>query len=164
MPTMRPMRVTRRRLPAPFSLAPMLSTRPQTIAFNEANARLAKALQQLIGAGVLAQTRLVICTKGGYLPFDGAPPRDVRRYVEETFVKPGIAELRRHRRRQPLHDAGVFAEPVGPVAAETCSSIVLTFITFTIRSRSLAQFQRKSFMLDCKAAFERSRKLARMGS
>src|ERR1051326_6400821 len=36
---------------------------------------------------------LVICTKGGYLPFDGAPPRDVRRYVEETFVKPGIASF-----------------------------------------------------------------------
>jgi aryl-alcohol dehydrogenase-like predicted oxidoreductase len=34
---------------------------------------------------------LVICTKGGYLPFDGAPPRDVRSYVAETFVKPGIA-------------------------------------------------------------------------
>ena len=25
------------------------------------------------------------------MPFDGAPPRDVRAYVEETFVKPGIA-------------------------------------------------------------------------
>src|SRR5438067_1278436 len=34
---------------------------------------------------------LVICTKGGYLPFDGAPPRDVRGYVEENFVRPGIA-------------------------------------------------------------------------
>ena len=33
----------------------------------------------------------MICTKGGYLPFDGAPPRDIRRYVEDTFVKPGIA-------------------------------------------------------------------------
>src|SRR5262249_49869345 len=25
--------------------------------------------------------------------FDGAPPRDVRKYVEETFVKPGVAEF-----------------------------------------------------------------------
>jgi len=35
-----------------------------------------------------SQTRdeIVICTKGGYLPFDGVPPADVRRYVEETFV------------------------------------------------------------------------------
>lgn len=34
---------------------------------------------------------LVICTKGGYLPFDGAPPRDVRAYVEDNFIKTGIA-------------------------------------------------------------------------
>lgn len=38
-----------------------------------------------------ARDELVICTKGGYLPFDGAPPRDVRQYVEENFIKPGIA-------------------------------------------------------------------------
>ena len=33
----------------------------------------------------------VVCTKGGYLPFDGAPPRDVRGYIEENFIAPGIA-------------------------------------------------------------------------
>ncbi|HEU4833014.1 MAG TPA: aldo/keto reductase, partial [Pyrinomonadaceae bacterium] len=33
------------------------------------------------------------CTKGGYLPFDGAPPRNVREYFTETFVKPGIASF-----------------------------------------------------------------------
>jgi aryl-alcohol dehydrogenase-like predicted oxidoreductase len=40
-----------------------------------------------------ARDEMVICTKGGYLPFDGAPPRDVRQYIEETFVKPGIASF-----------------------------------------------------------------------
>jgi aryl-alcohol dehydrogenase-like predicted oxidoreductase len=34
---------------------------------------------------------IVVCTKGGYLPFDGAPPRDVRSYVEENFIVTGIA-------------------------------------------------------------------------
>jgi aryl-alcohol dehydrogenase-like predicted oxidoreductase len=34
---------------------------------------------------------IVVCTKGGYLPFDGAPPRDVRSYVEENFIATGIA-------------------------------------------------------------------------
>jgi aryl-alcohol dehydrogenase-like predicted oxidoreductase len=38
-----------------------------------------------------AREGLVICTKGGYLPFDGAPPRDVRGYVEENFIDTGIA-------------------------------------------------------------------------
>lgn len=41
----------------------------------------------------IPRDNLVICTKGGYLPFDGAPPRNVREYVEETFVKPGIASF-----------------------------------------------------------------------
>jgi aryl-alcohol dehydrogenase-like predicted oxidoreductase len=40
-----------------------------------------------------SRDELVICTKGGYLPFDGEPPTDVRRYIEETFVRPGIAEF-----------------------------------------------------------------------
>src|SRR3982074_1364540 len=52
-----------------------------------------KALHVLTGESGFAREEIVICTKGGYLPFDGAPPRDVRRYVEETFVKPGIASL-----------------------------------------------------------------------
>jgi aryl-alcohol dehydrogenase-like predicted oxidoreductase len=38
-----------------------------------------------------AREEIVICTKGGYLPFDGAPPRDVRQYVEENFIKTGVA-------------------------------------------------------------------------
>ena len=41
----------------------------------------------------LKREELVICTKGGYLPFDGAPPRNVREYVNEVFVKPGIASF-----------------------------------------------------------------------
>ena len=36
---------------------------------------------------------LVICTKGGYLPFDGSPPRNIADYIQETFVTPGIANF-----------------------------------------------------------------------
>jgi aryl-alcohol dehydrogenase-like predicted oxidoreductase len=35
----------------------------------------------------------MICTKGGYLPLDAAPPRNIREYIEETFVRPGIANF-----------------------------------------------------------------------
>ena len=38
-----------------------------------------------------AREELMICTKGGYLPFDGAPPGDVRQYIEDNFIRPGIA-------------------------------------------------------------------------
>jgi aryl-alcohol dehydrogenase-like predicted oxidoreductase len=60
--------------------------------FQRSERSIGKALHQLTEQG-FSRVELVICTKGGYLPFDGAPPRDVRRYVEETFVKPGIASF-----------------------------------------------------------------------
>ncbi len=59
--------------------------------FQRSERAIGKALDQLIEAKGFSRDEIVICTKGGYLPFDGAPPRDMRRYVEETFVKPGIA-------------------------------------------------------------------------
>jgi aryl-alcohol dehydrogenase-like predicted oxidoreductase len=59
--------------------------------FQRSERAIGKALGQLTEAKGFSRDEIVICTKGGYLPFDGAPPRDVRRYVEETFVKPGIA-------------------------------------------------------------------------
>ncbi len=59
--------------------------------FQRSERAVGAALRDLTGAKGFSRDELVICTKGGYLPFDGAPPRDIRRYVEETFVKPGIA-------------------------------------------------------------------------
>ena len=62
--------------------------------FQRSERSIGAALARLTqGGGAYARDELVICTKGGYLPFDGEPPADVRRYVEETFVKTGIAEL-----------------------------------------------------------------------
>jgi len=59
--------------------------------FQRSERAIGEALPVLIRSADFAREELIICTKGGYLPFDGAPPTDVRRYVEETFVKPGIA-------------------------------------------------------------------------
>lgn len=59
--------------------------------FQRSERALGKALHALTGEHRFGRAEIVVCTKGGYLPFDGEPPRDVRRYVEETFVKPGIA-------------------------------------------------------------------------
>src|ERR1044072_1363040 len=52
-----------------------------------------EALKILANEHGVAREQLFICTKGGYLPFDGAPPRNVAQYVHETFVKPGIASF-----------------------------------------------------------------------
>jgi len=54
-----------------------------------------EALKLLDAAGY-ARDELVVCTKGGYPPFDAQPPAGqagVRAYVEETFVKTGVAQL-----------------------------------------------------------------------
>jgi aryl-alcohol dehydrogenase-like predicted oxidoreductase len=58
--------------------------------FQRSERSIGAALTELQGRG-FARDELVICSKGGYLPFDGAPPRDVRQYVEDNFIKTGIA-------------------------------------------------------------------------
>jgi aryl-alcohol dehydrogenase-like predicted oxidoreductase len=49
------------------------------------------ALHDLVAAGTIARDEIVVCTKGGYLAFDG-PPTDARGWVEETLVEPGIID------------------------------------------------------------------------
>jgi aryl-alcohol dehydrogenase-like predicted oxidoreductase len=61
--------------------------------FQRSERSIGKALKQLANEHGIQRDELVICTKGGYLPFDGAPPQNVREYVNETFVKPGIASF-----------------------------------------------------------------------
>ena len=58
--------------------------------FQRSERSIGPALSELHQRG-FAREEIVICTKGSYLPFDGAPPRDVRQYVEDNFIKPGIA-------------------------------------------------------------------------
>jgi len=61
--------------------------------FQRSERSIGEALKILANEHGIAREDLVICTKGGYLPFDGAPPRSVAEYVNETFVKPGIASF-----------------------------------------------------------------------
>ncbi len=60
--------------------------------FQRSERSIGRALKTLAGNG-FSRDELLICTKGGYLPFDGAPPQNVGEYVAETFVKPGIASF-----------------------------------------------------------------------
>jgi aryl-alcohol dehydrogenase-like predicted oxidoreductase len=60
--------------------------------FQRSERSIGSALQTIKSQG-FSREELLICTKGGYLPFDGAPPRNMRDYVLETFVKPGIVSF-----------------------------------------------------------------------
>ena len=57
-------------------------------AINYRNQRSERALGAALYAGV--RDEVVVCTKGGYLPFDGGRPPDLRAYVEETWLKTGL--------------------------------------------------------------------------
>ncbi len=62
--------------------------------FQRSERSIGAALKQLSEGGAYSREEIVVCTKGGYLPFDGEPPAGqagVRAYIEETFVRTGVA-------------------------------------------------------------------------
>ena len=60
--------------------------------FQRSERAIGKALQNL-SKKKYGRDEIVICTKGGYLPFDGEPPTNVRQYFIENFVETGIADF-----------------------------------------------------------------------
>jgi aryl-alcohol dehydrogenase-like predicted oxidoreductase len=48
-----------------------------------------RAISDLSKQGV-EREQLVVCTKGGYIPFDSAPPADARGYVKREFFDKGL--------------------------------------------------------------------------
>jgi len=50
-----------------------------------------KALAAAVRRGDVRREELVIATKGGFVPFDGAPPPDPRRWVYQRYIESGLA-------------------------------------------------------------------------
>ncbi len=59
--------------------------------FQRSERSIGAALETLFKDGKASRDEIIIATKGGYIPFNGAPPKDINTYFVETFVKPGIA-------------------------------------------------------------------------
>ena len=51
---------------------------------------LGHALSALARERHFRRDQMVVCTKGGYIPFDGAVPPDPSAFVRDTYVRPGI--------------------------------------------------------------------------
>jgi aryl-alcohol dehydrogenase-like predicted oxidoreductase len=51
------------------------------------------ALKFLIEKGELARDEVLVCTKAGYLPFDGDMPRDPSAYLRQEYVASGVAPM-----------------------------------------------------------------------
>lgn len=49
------------------------------------------AVQVALAAGSVRREELVVCTKGGYVPFDGGWPADPDQWVHDNFIAPGVA-------------------------------------------------------------------------
>src|SRR4051812_38996221 len=59
-------------------------------AINYRNQRSERAVGAALRESGRARDGIVLCTKGGYIAFEGTRPADARAYLEEQFVAPGI--------------------------------------------------------------------------
>ncbi len=51
-----------------------------------------RTLQRLAHEQTITRDELLLCTKGGYLPFDQSVPADPARYLARTVIEPGLAQ------------------------------------------------------------------------
>ncbi len=51
-----------------------------------------QALRELIKEGKLKREEVVLCTKGGFIPFDGEPPASLPEYFQHTYVSTRICQ------------------------------------------------------------------------
>jgi aryl-alcohol dehydrogenase-like predicted oxidoreductase len=51
-----------------------------------------QALAELVRDKTIARDEAVVATKGGFIPYDGAPPQDPYAFIQKTFVMPGIID------------------------------------------------------------------------
>lgn len=49
-----------------------------------------RAIRSLINEGTVNREELIVCTKGGFLPFDSDYPKDAEIYFQETYLKQGL--------------------------------------------------------------------------
>ncbi len=53
---------------------------------------LGEAIRQLVSSGELQRDEIFVCTKAGYLSFDGDMPRDPRTYIMREYVETGLLD------------------------------------------------------------------------
>ncbi len=57
--------------------------------FQKSERMIGSVLKKVVESGAIHREEVFLCTKGGYLSGDGAPPSEA--WIEQTFVTPGIA-------------------------------------------------------------------------
>ncbi len=49
-----------------------------------------EALHELIQSGEIGRDEIILCTKGGFIPFDGSYPADPQQYFRKTYLDSGL--------------------------------------------------------------------------
>lgn len=75
-----------------------------------------QALGALIQEKKISREEVVLCTKGGFIPYDGQPPAHPEKYFQEEYFKPGDLPTERDGGGVPLHDPRVPDKSGGAVA------------------------------------------------
>ncbi|HLF28930.1 MAG TPA: aldo/keto reductase [Anaerolineae bacterium] len=58
--------------------------------FQRSERSIGDALKALFESGRAQRDEVIIATKGGYIPFDGAPPADPERYIRENYIDTAV--------------------------------------------------------------------------
>jgi aryl-alcohol dehydrogenase-like predicted oxidoreductase len=58
--------------------------------FQRSERAIGAMLEEAFRRGLVARDEVIVATKGGFVPFDGAMPRDAGAYFTETYLRPGI--------------------------------------------------------------------------
>ncbi len=51
-----------------------------------------RALAALFDEGAFSREEIVLSTKGGYIPFDGEPPPNIRAFIRSAYIETGIVD------------------------------------------------------------------------
>ena len=60
--------------------------------FQRSERAIGAVLEEAIRRKLVARDEIQVATKGGFIPFDGAMPRDAGAYFTDTYLKPGIVK------------------------------------------------------------------------
>ncbi len=124
-----------------------------------------EALKDLIAPGKVRRESLVICTKGGYVPFDQEPPRsraEFTDYLEKIFFEPGVADPRDFVDQQHCMSPGYLRHQFGQSLKNLGLDAIDVYYIHNPEGQ-LSSVKRETFMERMRAAFVELEGKVRMG-
>jgi aryl-alcohol dehydrogenase-like predicted oxidoreductase len=115
-----------------------------------------EALKEKFGQGAVSREEVVVSTKGGYIPFDSAPPasrQELRAYIEDVFIKPGVCGWNDFAQSSHCMTPGYLAHQLDQSLRNLKLDCVDIYYLHNPESQ-LAEVSREEFYKRLRAAFE----------